>query len=98
MSVSEHCIRRPVGTTLLTIGVTLIGLVAFQFLPVAALPQVEYPTIQCLVRTLPGGSPEVMADVGGGSARTPVGSHRRCHGDDLHQHTRLDQYYACSST
>lgn len=60
MSVSELCIRRPVGTTLLTIGVTLIGLVAFQFLPIAALPQVEFPTIN-VSATLPGGSPEVMA-------------------------------------
>jgi len=60
MSVSETFIRRPVATTLLTIGVTLIGLIAFRFLPIAALPQVEFPTIN-VSATLPGGSPETMA-------------------------------------
>ncbi len=60
MNVSETFIRRPVATTLLTIGVTLIGLIAFRFLPIAALPQVEFPTIN-VSATLPGGSPETMA-------------------------------------
>ena len=60
MNVSAPFIRRPVATMLLTIGVTLIGLVAFRFLPVAALPQVEFPTIS-VSATLPGASPEIMA-------------------------------------
>jgi multidrug efflux pump len=60
MNLSAACIERPVATTLLTIGVTLLGVVAFRFLPVAALPQVEFPTIS-VSATLPGGSPETMA-------------------------------------
>ena len=60
MNISAPFIQRPVATTLLTIGVTLVGLVAFRFLPVASLPQVEFPTIN-VSATLPGGSPETMA-------------------------------------
>ncbi|MDF0650970.1 MAG: multidrug efflux RND transporter permease subunit [Nitrospira sp.] len=60
MSISAPFIRRPVATTLLTVGVTLIGVVAFRFLPVAALPQVEFPTIN-VSAGLPGASPETMA-------------------------------------
>ena len=54
MSISEPFIRRPVATTLLTLGVALSGLVAFQLLPVSPLPQVDYPTISVQAR-LPGG-------------------------------------------
>jgi len=58
--VSEPFIRRPVATTLLMIGLLLVGLVAFTQLPVSALPQVDYPTI--VVSTyLPGGSADTMA-------------------------------------
>jgi multidrug efflux pump len=60
MNISATFIQRPVATTLLTIGVTLIGAVAFRFLPVAALPQVEFPTIN-VSANLPGASPETMA-------------------------------------
>ena len=60
MNVSAPFIQRPVATTLLTIGVTLVGIVAFRFLPVAALPQVEFPTIN-VSANLPGASPEIMA-------------------------------------
>jgi multidrug efflux pump len=60
MNVSAPFIHRPVGTTLLTLGVTLLGAVAFRFLPVAALPQIEFPTIY-VSASLPGGSPETMA-------------------------------------
>jgi multidrug efflux pump len=60
MNISSPFIHRPVATTLLTIGVTLVGIVAFRFLPVAALPQVEFPTIN-VWGTLPGASPETMA-------------------------------------
>jgi len=60
MNISAPFIRRPVGTTLLTIAVTLVGAVAFRFLPVAALPTVDFPTIQ-VSATLPGASPETMA-------------------------------------
>ncbi len=60
MSVSSPFIKRPVGTSLLTVGLLLAGILAFQFLPVAPLPQVEFPTIQ-VSASLPGASPETMA-------------------------------------
>jgi multidrug efflux pump len=60
MNISAPFIQRPVATTLLTVGVTLLGVIAFQFLPVAALPQVEFPTIS-VSAGLPGASPETMA-------------------------------------
>jgi len=60
MSVSSPFIRRPVGTSLLTFGVLLAGILAFQFLPVAPLPQVEFPVIS-VGASLPGASPETMA-------------------------------------
>src|SRR6185503_3029377 len=53
-------IRRPVATSLLMIAILLVGLTGFQYLPLSALPEVAYPTIQ--VQTFyPGASPEVMA-------------------------------------
>jgi multidrug efflux pump len=59
MSPSQPFILRPVATTLLMIAIMLSGLLAFKFLPVAALPEVDYPTIQ--VQTFyPGASPDVM--------------------------------------
>ncbi|MCS6328601.1 MAG: efflux RND transporter permease subunit, partial [Nitrospira sp.] len=60
MNISAPFVRRPVATTLLTLGATFIGIVAFPFLPVAALPQVEFPTIN-VSASLPGASPETMA-------------------------------------
>ncbi|MDP1740931.1 MAG: efflux RND transporter permease subunit [Polaromonas sp.] len=60
MSPSSPFILRPVATALLMVAIVLAGLVGFKFLPLSALPQVDYPTIQ--VQTLyPGASPEVMA-------------------------------------
>ena len=60
MSPSRPFILRPVATSLLMVAIVLAGLVGFRFLPLSALPQVDYPTIQ--VRTLyPGASPEVMS-------------------------------------
>jgi len=60
VNISEPFIRRPVATTLLTVGVTLAGALAFRLLPVAPLPQVDIPTIS-VSASLPGASPEVMA-------------------------------------
>jgi multidrug efflux pump len=60
MSPSRPFILRPVSTTLLMVGILLVGFVAYRQLPVSALPQVDYPTIQ--VQTFyPGASPDVMA-------------------------------------
>ncbi|MCJ2095091.1 efflux RND transporter permease subunit [Methylobacterium sp. J-072] len=60
MNISEPFIRRPVATTLLTIGVLLAGLFAFLKLPVAPLPQIDFPVILVQAQ-MPGGSPETMA-------------------------------------
>src|SRR5438309_349784 len=60
MSPSRPFILRPVATALLMVAIVLAGLLGLKFLPLSALPQVDYPTIQ--VQTLyPGASPEVMA-------------------------------------
>src|SRR5919204_3001470 len=60
MSFSEPFIRRPIATSLLSIALLLAGIMAYRMLPVASLPQVEFPVIQ--VRALlPGASPENMA-------------------------------------
>jgi len=67
MSVSEVFIRKPVATTLLTLALALAGAIAFRLLPVAPLPQVEFPTIQ-VQASLPGASPETMAS----SVATPL--------------------------
>src|SRR5271168_1391039 len=67
MSFSETFIRRPVATTLLTIAIALAGAAAFRLLPVAPLPEVDFPTIQ-VSGALPGASPETMAS----SVATPL--------------------------
>jgi multidrug efflux pump len=59
-SISEPFIRRPVGTTLLAIGLFLVGVVAYAFLPVAAVPNVDFPSIR-VSATRPGADPSVMA-------------------------------------
>src|SRR5450432_588053 len=60
MNPSSPFIVRPVATSLLMAGILLVGIVAFKQLPVSALPQVDYPTIQ-VVTFYPGASPDVMA-------------------------------------
>src|SRR6187402_3018781 len=60
MNISETCIRRPVLTTLMTASLIVFGAFAYRLLPVAALPAVDFPTIQ-ITATLPGASPETMA-------------------------------------
>ena len=60
MSISEPFIRRPVATTLLMFGLFLAGVTGYRSLPVAALPQVDYPTI-VVTTQLPGASAETMA-------------------------------------
>ncbi|MGI9103295.1 MAG: multidrug efflux RND transporter permease subunit, partial [Terriglobales bacterium] len=67
MNPSRTFILRPVATSLLTAGLLLVGIVAYRQLPVSALPQVDYPTIQILT-FYPGASPEVMAS----SVTTPL--------------------------
>ena len=67
MNLSAPFIRRPVGTTLLTIAVAITGAIAFVVLPVAPLPQVDFPTIS-VQAGLPGASAEIMA----ASVATPL--------------------------
>jgi len=67
MNISAPFIRRPVATTLLTAGITLVGAIAFNVLPVSPLPQVDFPTIS-VSAGLPGGSPDITAS----SIATPL--------------------------
>jgi multidrug efflux pump len=67
MSISEPFIRRPVATTLLTIAIALAGAVAYGVLPVAPLPEVDFPTIS-VGASLPGASADIMAS----SVATPL--------------------------
>ena len=60
MNISEICIRRPVLTTLMTASLIVFGVFAYRLLPVAALPAVDFPTIQ-ITAQFPGASPETMA-------------------------------------
>ena len=67
MMLPTLCIERPVMTTLLTLAIGIVGGVGYNFLSVAALPQVDFPTI-AVTTTLPGASPETMAS----SVATPL--------------------------
>ncbi len=67
MSLSSPFIRRPVGTTLLTIGVAIAGVIGYTVLPVSPLPQVDFPTIS-VNASLPGASAQIMA----ASVATPL--------------------------
>src|SRR5271169_1446745 len=60
MNISAPFIKRPIGTSLLTLALLMSGVLAFTRLPVAPLPQVEFPVIQ-VGASLPGASPETMA-------------------------------------
>jgi multidrug efflux pump len=60
MNVSLPFIERPIATTLLSIGIFLVGAVAYNFLPVAALPSIEFPTIR-VSASRPGADPSTMA-------------------------------------
>src|SRR6201994_1536010 len=70
MNLSAPFIQRPVATTLLTLGILLAGVMAFRLLPVAPLPQIEFPAI-AISASMPGASPEVMAS----SVATPLERH-----------------------
>jgi multidrug efflux pump len=67
VNISAPFVRRPIGTSLLSIALLLAGIVAYRMLPVAPLPQVEFPVIQ-VQAVLPGASPETMAS----SVATPL--------------------------
>src|SRR6516164_6144496 len=81
---SEPFILRPVGTTLLAIGLLLVGAVAYRFLPVASMPTVDFPTIN-VTANRPGD--------GRGAAGTQAGRNRRGDRADLAQLARLDAHH-----
>ncbi|HEY2663586.1 MAG TPA: efflux RND transporter permease subunit [Candidatus Binataceae bacterium] len=60
MSIAEGFIRRPVMTTLISVAIVIFGMMAYRYLPVSDLPNVDFPTIQ-VSATLPGASPDTMA-------------------------------------
>ena len=70
MTFSETFVRRPIGTALLTFGVALAGAVAFFLLPVASMPNIDYPVV-LVQANLPGASPETMST----SVATPLERH-----------------------
>jgi multidrug efflux pump len=67
VNLSEYFIYRPIATSLLTLAISLAGLIAFFQLPIAPLPQVDFPTIS-VQASLPGASPEIMSS----SVATPL--------------------------
>ncbi|MGA9865376.1 MAG: efflux RND transporter permease subunit [Acetobacteraceae bacterium] len=67
MNISERFIRRPIATTLLMAGLLIFGIASYALLPVAALPNVDFPTISVTAQ-LPGASPDIMAS----SVATPL--------------------------
>ena len=84
--------RRPVATTLLTLGIALAGAIAFRLLPVSPLPQVDFPTIS-VQASLPGASPETMAATVATPLERALGPHRRRHRDHLVELARLDAHH-----
>ena len=84
MNISAPFIKRPVATTLLTVGLALAGILAFRFLPVSPLPQVDFPTIQVSRQSARGGARD-HGDLGGRAPGASIRPHRRGDRDDLGQ-------------
>ena len=97
MNLSAPFIRRPVATMLLTIGVALAGIAGFFVLPVAPLPQVDFPTIS-VTRQPAGRQPGDDGDQRGHAARAAAGRDRRRQRDHLDQLGRHRRASPCSST
>ena len=93
MNIAETFIRRPVMTTLISLAIVMFGLMAYRYLPVNDLPNVDFPTI-VVSASLPGASPETMAS----SVATPLEKQFSTIAglelDDLDQHPGLDQHHA----
>ena len=87
MSISQTFIERPVATSLVMAGIVLIGVVSFRQLPVSALPQVDYPTMQ--IQTFyPGASPEVVTS----SITAPLEKQIRSRCRDCTQMTSISSF------
>jgi multidrug efflux pump len=87
MSPSRQFILRPVATTLLMAAILLVGIVAYVQLPVSALPEVDYPTIE-VVTFYPGASPDVVASSVTAPLERQFGQVPRTQSDDLNQFGR----------
>ena len=92
MNLSSLFIHRPVATTLLTLGVVLTGIVAFFLLPVASLPQIDFPTIS-VQASLPGASPETMAATVATPLERSLGRIAGITRDDIRQFARIDPHH-----
>ena len=88
MNISAPFIHRPIATALLMVGLLLGGLVAYPLLPVAALPNVNYPTLQVTAQ-LPGADPQTMASSVATPLETQFGADPGPHPDDLGERARL---------
>ena len=93
MSLSSPFIRRPVATALLMVAIVLLGGVAYSLLPVAALPNVSFPTI-AVTAQLPGADPADDGLVGGDAAREAVRPDSLPDADDVDQLDRLHADHA----
>ena len=93
MSISEPFIRRPIGTSLLAIGLFLTGMTAYRCLPVASVPRVDYPVVS-VSASLPGADPSTVGFLAGGAAGKAPGPDRRRQPNDLRQHAGRMQHHA----
>ena len=97
MSISEPFVRRPIATSLLMGGIFLVGLVVFPLLPVAPLPQVDFPTIS-VSASLPGASPETMASSVATPLETQFAQISGPVADDLDECVGIHATLPCNST
>ena len=88
MNISAPFIQRPIATALLMVGLLVGGLVAYPLLPVAALPNVNYPTLQVTAQ-LPGADPADDGVFGGDAARAAVRPDPGPHPNDVGERARL---------
>ncbi|MEI9891875.1 MAG: efflux RND transporter permease subunit [Caulobacteraceae bacterium] len=93
MSISSPFIKRPVATSLIAVAFLVVGVICYFQLPVAALPDVDVPTLQ-ISANLPGGSPETMALQRGHAPGAAVLADPWGRRDDLHQRLRQHQHHA----
>ena len=84
MNPSRPFILRPIATSLLMAGLLLVGAVAYKQLPISALPEVDYPTIQ-VVTFYPGASPGCDGIVDHRAVRAPIWRSAGAESDDLYQ-------------
>ena len=96
MNISEPFIRRPIATSLMMLGVLVFGIGAYGLLPVAALPNVDFPTI-VVSANYPGASPDTMASAVATPLEQQFAAIPGARPDDLDQRHRLDCRSRCSS-